>query len=141
MVKYNYSYSSYRPGQACYSGPTPVLILKTFSSLINALKCLLLSYHSKFCRAGREEILFRYFHSGLPWWLSGKESSCNARVAGDAGSIFWLGRSPRGEHGNPLQCSCLENPKDSGVWQVMGHRVTKSRTGRQHTCSCGGLPR
>ena len=22
----------------------------------------------------------------------------------------WLGRSPRGRHGNPLQYSCLENP-------------------------------
>ena len=24
---------------------------------------------------------------GLPWWLSSKESSCNAGVAGDAGLI------------------------------------------------------
>ena len=26
----------------------------------------------------------------------------------DAGSIPGLGRSPRGGHGNPLQCSCLD---------------------------------
>ena len=44
---------------------------------------------------------------GLPWWLSGKESTCSA---GDAGSIPWLGRSSGGGHGNPLQYSCLENP-------------------------------
>ena len=43
---------------------------------------------------------------GLPWWLSGKESACNA---GDTGSITELGRSPGGGHGNPLQHSCLEN--------------------------------
>ena len=29
---------------------------------------------------------------------------------GDLGSIPGLGRSPRGGHGNPLQCSSLENP-------------------------------
>ena len=28
---------------------------------------------------------------GLPWWLSGKESACNA---GDMGSTFGLGRFP-----------------------------------------------
>ena len=31
-------------------------------------------------------------------------------IAGDAGSIPVLGRSPEGGHGNPLQYSCLENP-------------------------------
>jgi len=40
---------------------------------------------------------------GLPWWLSGKESSCNAGDTGDVGSIPGLGRSPGGGHGNPLQ--------------------------------------
>ena len=32
----------------------------------------------------------------------------------DAGSIPGLGRSPGGGQGNPLQCSCLENPRDGG---------------------------
>ena len=36
-----------------------------------------------------------------------KEFACNAR---DLGSITWLGRSPGGGHGNPLQHSCMENP-------------------------------
>ena len=27
-------------------------------------------------------------------------------------------------NGNPLQCSCLENPRDGGAWWAMGlHRV------------------
>ena len=48
---------------------------------------------------------------GLPGWLSGQEFTCDAEDAGDAmGLIPGLGRSPRGGHGNPLQCSCLENP-------------------------------
>ena len=46
----------------------------------------------------------------------GKESTCNSGAIGDAGSILGLGRSPGGEHGNPLQCSCLENPMDGEAW-------------------------
>ena len=34
----------------------------------------------------------------------------NAGNTRDAGSIPRLGRTPGGGHGNPLQCSCLENP-------------------------------
>ena len=42
--------------------------------------------------------------------LSGKEPSCNAGTAGDVGSVPGSGRCPGGEHGSPLQSSCLENP-------------------------------
>ena len=42
---------------------------------------------------------------GLPWWLSGKESTCQT---GDAGSMPGSGRSPGGGSSNPLQYSCLE---------------------------------
>ena len=35
---------------------------------------------------------------------------------------------PGGKHGNPLQCSCLENPTDSGVWWATVHGVAQSRT-------------
>ena len=38
------------------------------------------------------------------------------------------GRSPAGGHVNPLQYSCLENPKDRGAWQATVHRVAKSCT-------------
>ena len=61
----------------------------------------------------------------LPWWLSGKESACNV---GDVGSIPGLGRSPGEGNGNPLQCSCLENPMDRGAWWATVHGVTKSQT-------------
>ena len=44
---------------------------------------------------------------GFPVGSDGKETTCNA---GDLGSIPGLGRSPGGEHGNPLQYSCPENP-------------------------------
>ena len=42
------------------------------------------------------------------------------------GSIPGLGRVPRGGHSNPLQYSCLENPKVRGAWQVaMGSQSWK----------------
>ena len=31
-------------------------------------------------------------------------------------------------NGNPLQCSCLENPRDGGAWWAAIYRVTQSRT-------------
>ena len=64
-------------------------------------------------------ILFTPFtdKEGLPWWLSIKESACNA---GDSGLILGLGRSPGEGNGNPLQSSCLKNPTDS-PW---GHKET-----------------
>ena len=46
----------------------------------------------------------------------------------DTGSVPGLGRSPGGAHGNPLQCSCLENPMDRGAWQVIVHKVAKGQT-------------
>ena len=58
------------------------------------------------------------FSRGLPQWLGNKESSCNARDAGDMGSTPGSGRSPRGGNGNPLQYSRLENPMDRGAWWV-----------------------
>ena len=58
---------------------------------------------------------------GLPWWLSGKESTCNAGDTRDTGSIPELGRPPGGGHGGPLQYSCLENPMDRGAWWAVVH--------------------
>ena len=48
--------------------------------------------------------------------------------AGEMGSIPGLGRSPGGGHGNPLQCSCLENPMDKGAWWATVCRVAKNWT-------------
>ena len=50
-----------------------------------------------------------FCHIGFPWWLSGKESTCQA---GDKGLIPVSGRFPGEGNSNPLQYSCLENPMD-----------------------------
>ena len=78
---------------------------------------------------------------GLPWWLRGKESTCNAGDPRDASSVPGSGRSPGGGHCNPLQYSCLENPMDRGVWWATDHSVAKSQTWlkwlRTHSKICG----
>ena len=55
----------------------------------------------------------------IPWWLSGKESTCST---GDTKLIPGLGRSLGEGNGNLLQYSCLENSMDRGAWwlQSMG---------------------
>ena len=63
----------------------------------------------------------------LPRWLSSKESACQCRRTGYAGSIPGLGRSPGG-NGNPLQYSCLKNFMLRGAWQATVHGVKKSQT-------------
>ena len=60
---------------------------------------------------------------GLPWWLNGKESACNA---GDMSSIPGLGRSPGEGNRNPIQYSCLGSPMDRGAWWATVHSVAKS---------------
>ena len=45
--------------------------------------------------------------------------------AGDEGSIPGSGKSPGGGNGNPLQCSCLENPMDGGAWRAAVYVVSK----------------
>ena len=68
---------------------------------------------------------------GFSGGSDGKESTCNA---GDLGLIPGWGRSPGEGNGNPLQCSCLENPMDRGDWWVTVHGVAKSWT-QLSTCT------
>ena len=65
-----------------------------------------------------------YVKGGFPGGSDGEEPACNA---GDLGSIPGSERSPGEGNGNPLQYSCLENPRDRGTWQTIVHRVAKSQ--------------
>ena len=52
----------------------------------------------------------------------------NAGDIKDMGLIPGSGRSLGGENGNPLQCSCLENPMDRGAWWAIVHGIAESAT-------------
>ena len=51
-------------------------------------------------------------HEGLPKGTSGKDLPASAGDVRGEGLVPGSGRSPGGGNGNPLQYSCLENPKD-----------------------------
>ena len=59
--------------------------------------------------------------------LGVKNPPANAGDIRDVSSIPGLGRSPGGGRGNPLQCSCLENPMARGAWWAAVHRVAKNQ--------------
>ena len=62
-----------------------------------------------------------------PW--GHKESDMTER-------LYSLSIVPFGEgNGNPLQCSCLENPRDGGAWWAAVHGVAKSRPQQQENLS------
>ena len=57
-----------------------------------------------------------------------KNLPSNAGDTRDKGSIPESGRSPGGGRGNPLQCSCLENPMDRAAWWATVHGVAQNQT-------------
>ena len=59
--------------------------------------------------------------------LEVKNPPASARDIREVGSVPGWGRPCGGGHGNPLQCSCLENPTDRGAWWITVHGVTKVR--------------
>ena len=59
---------------------------------------------------------------GFPGGASGKVPSASSGDIRDLSSIPRSGGSPGGGHSNPLQCSCLENPRteEPGRLQSVG---------------------
>ena len=67
----------------------------------------------------------------IPWMdKPGRlQSMGSLRVRHDWGLHFHFSLSCIGEgNGNPLQCSCLENPRDGGAWWAAVYGVSQSRT-------------
>ena len=63
----------------------------------------------------------------IPWTEEpgGLQSMGLRRVGHDWATS--LSRTREG-NGNPLQCSCLENPRDGGAWRAAVYGVAQSRT-------------
>ena len=56
-----------------------------------------------------------------PW---GREESDTTKLLHFHFSLSCIGEG----NGNPLQCSCLENPRDSGAWWAAVYGVAQSQT-------------
>ena len=69
------------------------------------------------------EVIRRYL--GFPHCVVIKNLPVNAGDTGNVCSTPGSRRSLRGRNGNPLQYSCLENPKDRGAWWATVHGVAK----------------
>ena len=65
---------------------------------------------------------------GFPGAASGKDPACQCKSPKNRGFNPWVRKIPGGEHGNPLQYSCLENPMDGRSWWATVHRVAESDT-------------
>ena len=68
-----------------------------------------------------------------------KNPPANTGATGATGSVLGSGRSPGGGHGNPLQYSGLQNPRDGEAWQATIHRVIEewdSTEVTEHACVC-----
>ena len=73
-------------------------------------------------------------HSSTPAWKipwteepGGLQSVGSLRVRHDFTFTFTLLSCIGEGNGNPLQCSCLENPRDGGAWWAAVYGVAQSR--------------
>ena len=89
----------------CEGGLSLLKYLKTTS-------CVCGSVSSKFQGEG-----------GFPGVSNGKESACSA---GGLGSVPGSRRSLGEGNGNPLQSSCLGNPRDRGAWLGKGQQAVET---------------
>ena len=64
------------------------------------------------------------WRSLVGWSPSGREESDTTGRLHFHFSLSCIG----GRNGNPLQCSCLENPRDGGAWWAAVYVVAQSRT-------------
>ena len=115
-----YNYLFHSPLKTCASVLSKYLYFPVFHCLhmfswvdspaLPSFSSSFLEGKSHFCLA---------YSAGFPGGTSGKEPTCQYRRHKRGGfDPFGSGRSPWGEHGDPLQYSCLENPMDRGAWRA-----------------------
>ena len=112
----------------CYMGTKIVSIQKVEMSTKYITQSLASNECSKIQAAAHGFCMWISGHGTSQVALLGKNPPANAGDVRDTNSIPGWGRSPGGGHGDPLQCSCLENPTDRGAWRAAVHRVRESDT-------------
>ena len=74
---------------------------------------------------------------GGAWWAAVHGVAEGWTRLSDFTFTFHFSLSCIGEgNGNPLQCSCLENPRDKGAWWAAVSGVAQSRTRLKRLSSC-----
>ena len=107
----------------CQKGRTLVLLKRQSPSRFPLINFLFLP--------GCSEKAMAPHSSTLAWKIPWMEESGRLQSMGSlrVGHNWVTSLSCIGEgNGNPLQCSCLENPRDGGAWWAAIHGVAQSRT-------------
>ena len=115
------------PGKSCLMNDWAMNV--TQLSLINQANSCLLKPTAKCSRRRQWHPNSSTLAWKIPWMeeLGGLQSMGSLRVGQDWATS--LSPSCIGEgNGNPLQCSCLENPRDGGAWWAAVYGVAQSRT-------------
>ena len=124
--------------------------LRSKGSSYNVMKIVIRKFHHLYCTETSLEIFLR-LHQGLEkamathsstlawrggWWAAVHGVDTTERLH------FHFPLSCIGEgNGNPLRCSCLENPRDRRAWWVAVYGVAQSRTRLKQLSSSSSRPR
>ena len=117
------------PGACSNSSPLSQWCHPTISSSVIPFSSCLQSFPasgsfqmSRFFTSGGQSIRISASGSVLPMNIQ------DWFPLGWTGWISLLSKGSREGHGNPLQCSCLENPRDGGAWWAAIYGVAQSQT-------------
>ena len=114
--------------------PSLYLLCQTFINCINLFKEQRRRWHPTPVLLPGKSHGQRILVGCSPWGL--KELHTTDRLH------FYFSLSCIGEgNGNPLQCSCLENPRDRGAWWAAVYGVTQSRTRLKWLSSSSSIQR
>ena len=122
LLSFFWLYNIYKYFSIIFSGLCFSICFPTEIKQFPEIRCGTFSLCLNICSAFKKNMIF--FEQERVF----KKASSNITNAGDLGLIPGLARSPGEGHGNPLQYSCLENPRDRGAWWATVHGVAKSRT-------------
>ena len=105
------------------------MILEVQKKIVEGIDATSTLCGSVVCGPELSKLVKYYLHytMGFPSGSVVKNPPANAGDLRDVGLIPWLGRSPGGGHGNPLQFSCLEKPRwteePGGLWSIGSRTV------------------
>ena len=117
------SQTVWMPGISYSSQTSPVGVTCSFLTMLTSLPFWHLFLHF-YLPSDHSNSGFATHHLEQSWHLLLKNKDCILSIF----ILIVLMPCIGGGHGNPLQNSCLENPKDRGAWRATVHWVAKRRS-------------